>query len=59
MNFRQLAWDAYFAGLASISHHPGASRENHVQRTIAKCAEMADEMLAERDKRFGKGSDDE
>jgi len=56
-NMRALAWDCYFAGVVSISRHPGAGKDigfgqDH-ERTIEECAEIADQMLIERDKRFG------
>jgi hypothetical protein len=53
---RRIAWDCYFAGIVSISRHPGSGKDigygpDH-QRTVPECAEIADTMLAERDKRF-------
>lgn len=56
-HFRKLAWDTYFAGVMSISLHPGAGKDRGygpaIERSVAQCAQIADEMLAERDKRFG------
>jgi hypothetical protein len=54
---RRLAWDCYFAGVVSISLHPGAGIDKGYgkteERSIDECAKIADIMLDERDKRFG------
>lgn len=58
MDMRIVAWDMYFAGAVSISLHPGAGKDKGygkaAERTIEECALIADEMLKERDARFGK-----
>ena len=49
---RRIAWDMYYTGVVSISLHPGAMRDKAIPRTLKQCAELADEMLHERDVRF-------
>ena len=44
-------WDVYFAGLVSMTIHPGFNREGTEKPTLEECADMADKMMLERDKR--------
>lgn len=41
-----IAFDMYFASLASMQVHPGAGTRGHVPKPLDDCAEMALEMLA-------------
>ncbi len=41
----KMAWDMYFAGLVSMTLHPGFNKPNTPKPTIEECAEIADEML--------------
>lgn len=49
---RAAAWDMYLSAALSMSLHPGTTRDKATPRTPEEIAKIADEMLAERDKRF-------
>ena len=48
-----IAWDCYFAAIASINRHPGAGTKGHTAMTLEECATEADRMLAIRRRRTG------
>ncbi|MCI4436057.1 MAG: hypothetical protein JHC33_04515 [Ignisphaera sp.] len=49
---RAAAWDMYVGAALSMSLHPGTTRDKSTPRTPEEIAKIADDMLAERDKRF-------
>jgi hypothetical protein len=48
---RASAWDMYASAVLSMSLHPGTTRDKAVPKTPEQIAEIADQLLAERDKR--------
>lgn len=49
---RMAAWDMYASGILSMSLHPGTTRDKQTKMTIEEVANLADELLGERDRRF-------
>lgn len=47
----QEVWDDFFCTIVGWTMHPGYYRENATKPTIPECADMADEMMAERNRR--------
>lgn len=54
---RMSAWDMYASAALSMSMHPGTTRDKAVPRTMQEIANIADALLAERDKRTHGDSD--
>lgn len=50
----QIAFDMYFASLASMQEHPGAGTKEHRKLSLDECCEKAIEMVALRQKAFSK-----
>jgi hypothetical protein len=50
---RASAWDMYASAALSMSLHPGTTRDKATPRTAEEIAIIADNLLAERDKRYG------
>lgn len=47
----QEVWDDFFCTIVGWQKHPGYNRENATPLTIPECADLADEMMEERNKR--------
>jgi hypothetical protein len=47
-------WDIYFASCCGWILHPGYNREGTVRATIKDAADIADQMLEERNNRWSK-----
>lgn len=41
----KIAFDMYFASIASMQHHPGAGTKEHVQLSMEECCDKAIQML--------------
>lgn len=51
---RQAAWDMYVAAILGMAYHPGTTRDAAVRRPPQEIANLADEMMEQRDQRFGR-----
>lgn len=49
-----VAFDVYFASLASMKEHPGSGARDHQKLTLEQCRDMALEMIELRRKAIGK-----
>lgn len=49
---RRAAWDMFASSALGMSMHPGTTRDAARPLTASQCADIADQMLEERDKRF-------
>lgn len=47
---RKFAWISFFSGIAAFQFHPSNPPKNRI--SVEECAEIADTMLSEFDKRF-------
>ena len=51
---RQAAWDMYVAAALGMSMHPGTTRDAAKPMTHEQICEVADSLLFQRDRRFGR-----
>lgn len=49
---RRAAWDMFASAALGMSMHPGTTRDAARPLTVSQCADIADQMLRERDNRF-------
>lgn len=49
---RAAAWDMYASAALSMSLHPGTTRDKAIPKTAEEIAQIADDLLAQRDLRF-------
>ncbi|UOK21024.1 hypothetical protein [Chifec microvirus UA13_14] len=45
-------WAVFFSSVVTMQFHPGASRGDSVKLSLSECADIADMMLAEFERRF-------
>lgn len=53
LTMRQTAWDMFASAALGMSMHPGTTRDKARPLTVDEVARIADDMMVERDKRFG------
>lgn len=51
---RQAAWDMYAAAALGMAMHPGTTRDAAQPKTTSQIAAIADELIEQRDLRFGR-----